>query len=48
MNFLYPCESLIVEDLDMLRKSITKIESLNLKVLYPGHGGAITSVKVNF
>ncbi|SFU49206.1 Glyoxylase, beta-lactamase superfamily II [Clostridium sp. DSM 8431] len=48
MNFLYPCESLIVEDLDMLRKSINKIEGLNLKLLYPGHGGPITSVKVNF
>lgn len=48
MNFLYPCESIIVEDLDMLRKSINKIEGLNLKLLYPGHGGPISSVKVNF
>lgn len=48
MNFLYPCEAIIAEDIDMLRKSISKIDSLNLKVLYPGHGGAITSVKVNF
>lgn len=48
MNFLYPCESIVAEDIDMLRKSISKIDSLNLNVLYPGHGGAITSVKVNF
>ena len=48
MNFLYPCESIVAEDIDMLRKSISKIDSLNLNVLYPGHCGSITSVKVNF
>ena len=47
-ELIAPCESIVAEDIDMLRKSISKIDSLNLKLLYPGHGGAITSVKVNF
>ncbi|MBD7910164.1 MULTISPECIES: MBL fold metallo-hydrolase [Clostridium] len=48
MNFLYPSEALIAEDIDMLRKSIKKIELLDLKLVYPGHGREITSVKISF
>lgn len=47
MNLIYPSEALIAEDIDMLRKSIHKVDLLNLKLVYPGRGGAITSVKVN-
>ncbi|MDS0526362.1 MBL fold metallo-hydrolase [Clostridium sp. SHJSY1] len=47
MNYIYPSETFIAEDIDMLRKSIKKIELLNLKLFYPGHGREITSVKVS-
>lgn len=47
MNLIYPSEALIAEDIDMLRKSIHKVDLLNLKLVYPGRGGTITSVKVD-
>lgn len=46
MNFLYPTESLIAEDIDMLKKSIHKLTSLNIKLVYPSFGKPIPSVKV--
>jgi glyoxylase-like metal-dependent hydrolase (beta-lactamase superfamily II) len=48
MNIIYPSETLIAEDIDMLRKSIRKIALLNLKLVYPGHGREFTSVRVSF
>lgn len=47
INYIYPTETLIAEDIDMLKKSIKRIESLNLKLVYPGHGREITSVRVS-
>lgn len=46
MNFLHPTECLIAEDIDMLRKSIRKLTSLNIKLVYPTYGKPITSVRV--
>lgn len=46
MNVIYPTEALIVEDIDMLRKSVLKVSLLDIRLLYPGHGKEITSIKV--
>jgi glyoxylase-like metal-dependent hydrolase (beta-lactamase superfamily II) len=46
MNIIYPTEALIVEDMDMFRKSVRKLSLLDLKLLYPGHGREIKSIKV--
>ncbi|HEY5524760.1 MAG TPA: MBL fold metallo-hydrolase, partial [Clostridium sp.] len=46
MNIIYPTEALIVEDIDMLKKSVRKLSLLDLKLLYPVHGKEIRSIKV--
>lgn len=46
MNIIYPTEALIVEDIDMFRKSVRRLSLLDIKLLYPGFGKEIRSIKV--